>query len=492
MGRLIGLITLLLAPIWIHAQALEDVSGQVGVQNFFFSTNLAWGDYNNDGQWDLYITNWGGGFLLDALYANDGDGFFFDDTQGSGLAPFLFNSVSTAAAWGDYDNDGDVDLYVASFSEQDYLFENQGGGFSEYGRSQQQVNLFTPGSVTSIAWADYNNDGYLDIYLGKYYFNNEVHQNNGDADGDGVADGSFSHANDLGISDGRDTDEVLWADYDNDGDVDLYIVNREQENTLYRNELAEGGTFRDIACALSVGNKEIGQGGAWADYDNDGDMDLYLASVGANALYRNDGNENFVDVTLEAGVSGVDFGIWMSAAAAWADHDGDGFLDLYVANGGDRQQQPDLLYAANGDGTFRDASFEAGFSETFDAHMAVGWADFNGDGAPDLHVTDGFAAGNLTWRNTIPAENFIRVRLAGKGPENGGSNLNAIGAQVRLVDTNGGALVATRQLLSRPNAPELIFGAPGGPYDVEVLFPSGIVAVERGVSGGDLVTVVEP
>ena len=483
-------LSMLLTPVLLVAQGLEDVSNVVGEQNFSYSTNMAWADYNNDGHWDLYITNWGG--QADLLVQNVGDGSFVRDAQA--LANSFVTSTfsnSTAAGWADFDNDGNTDLYVADFYAQDLLFKNIGGSFREVG-NQIRINAIKQGSSTAMAWADYNNDGYLDIYLGKYYFNNEVYQNNGDADGDGGADGTFTLATDLGINDARDTDEVLWADYDNDGDVDLYVVNREQENALYRNDLAAGGLFADIACALSVDNKQIGQGGAWADYDNDGDMDLYLASVGANALYRNDGNEQFTEIAQDAGVVGVDLSYWMSGAVAWTDLNGDGFSDLYVANGGDKQPQPDFLYIANGDGTFREATGEFGLRGAFDAHTAVGIADFNGDGAPDFHLADGWGQGNQTGKNTAATSNFVRLRLVGKGPENGGSNRDAIGARVRMLETASGVLVGTRQLLSTPNAPELIFGTPAGPYDLEVTFPSGIVVVESGINGGDFVTVVEP
>ena len=189
-------------------------------------------------------------------------------------------------------------------------------------------------------------------------------------------------------------------------------------------------------------------------------------------------------MTTAAGLRAVETGGWITAMAAWADYDGDGDLDLYLANGSDEQTQPDALYANNGDGTFRHALAEARLPSTALPHMAVGWGDFDDNGAPDLYVTDGWGYGNRLFQNTTSPERFIRVRVQGRA--------SAIGARVRLMDANTGELRAYQQVLSGTG--ELIFGAPDGPYDVQVLFPGNdtpaIVEDVRG--GGEPVFVVEP
>ena len=477
-----ALLLIVLAAGMASAQNFQNVTAVSGTGNIgLFSTNLAWGDYDADGALDLYATNWGtaGSNPINALYHNEGDGTFTDQAAQAGVDN---NRNSTAAAFADYDNDGDLDLYVADFFDQDFLYQNQGDGtFAEVGRSRGLIDLINVGAVTSIAWGDYNGDGYLDVYLGKYYYDNDLYQNRGD--------GTFLQVTDLRLGDKRDADEVMWVDYDSDGDLDLYTVNREQENGLYRNDLNETGAFPEIACALSVANGEIGHGGAWADYDNDGDLDLYLANVGANALYRNDGDASFQDVAQEAGIR-IDAGGWLTANITWADYDGDGWLDLYLANGADRQQQRDILYASNGDLTFRNATAEANLSTGGSAHMSAGFADYDGNGSPDLYATDGFGLGNQLYQNATPGSGFVKVLARGKGGQQGGANLDGIGARISLLD-NADQLVAFRQA-NGPNG--VIFGvAEGQTYSVQVRFPGSAAAVTAsGVQGGDQLTMMEP
>ena len=472
----------------LQAQTLSDISVAAGVDNpVLFSTNFAWGDYDGDGNVDLYVTNWGTATIIppNKLFRNNGDSTFTDTAPALGID--IEDGNSTSAAWGDYDNDGDLDLYVTDFSAQDFLYENEAAAFIEVGRSIASINLEKRGNETSSGWGDYDNDGNLDIYIGKYYYDNELYSNN--------ADGTFAQVLDVNVGDRRDTNGFSWVDYDNDGDLDLYVVNREQENGLYRNDMADANLFVEIACALSVANKEIGQSAAWGDYDNDGDMDVFVANVGANSLYRNDGDETFVDVGEAANVREVGSS-WLTSMAGWSDYDGDGNLDLYLASGADRQQQPDALMASNGDGTFRDATAEAGIAAVSTPHLAAGWGDFDGDGAPDLYRTNGFGFGNSLLHNETPDSLFITVLVRGSGPETGGNNLFGLGAQVRLFDANEPdslVLVAYRQVLPGSSPAEVIFGAPAGPYNVQVIYPGNETAPIQGpIVGGEQITIDEP
>ena len=464
----------------LRAQSFETPAGAGGVANAgFFSTNSAWGDFDSDGDLDAYVTNWVT-TQPNPLYQNNGDGTF---TDVAAVLNVRAAGNSVAAAWGDYDNDGDLDLYVADFREQDLLYENTDGSFAEVGRSKQ-LNAIRQGSETSVAWGDYDVDGFLDLYVGKYYHDNELYHN--------LGDGTFALVTDLGVGDRRDTNGFSWVDYDDDGDLDLYVVNRDQENGLYRNDLSDGGVFAERACALSVANTEIGQSGAWGDYDNDGDLDLFLANIGANNLYRNDGAESFVDVAVTAGVRQASSG-WITAMAGWADYNGDGWLDLYAATGGDELQLEDVLFANNGTGTFRNATAEAALSTAGSAHLAATWVDFDGDGAPDLYATDGWGFGNVLSQNATADELFIKVTVRGKGADAGGNNHFGIGSQVRLFDAETDVLVAYRQVLSSSSPGEVIFGAPAGPYNVQVRFPGNEIPMIVGnVRGGDQITIDEP
>jgi len=482
------LMVTLLGVGTIQSQVFIDQTDLSGMANAgLYSTDCSWGDYDNDGWLDLYVTNWGTATSvpINALYHNEGASSFVDVALSAGV-DVLGNS--SASAFADYDNDGFLDLYVADFFDQDRLFNSNGDGtFTEVGRSGGLIDLQRQGSVVSIAWGDYDNDGYLDVYLGKYYFANDFYAN--------LGDGTFRQIRDLGLGDARDAKDVSWCDYDNDGDLDLYIVNRDQENRLYRNDLSESSSFVELGASLGVANDEIGQGAAWGDYDGDGDSDLYVANVGANALYRNENGAAFVDVAVSAGIRVDEVG-WFSAGAVWSDLDGDGNLDLYVASGADRQPQTDLVYLANGDGSFRNSTAEAGAlpPQVVSFRSAVAVGDYDGNGSPDIYATDGMnyqELGNSLFQNQTEEDRFIKVIVKGKGGGQGGTNVDGIGARVLLYD-NEGAIAGTRNVVS-PNG--VIFGVePGQLYRIEVTFPvSGIVAERSDVVGGtDTIRIVEP
>ena len=452
-----------------------------------YSTGCSWGDYDGDGLLDLYVTNWGTATSspVNSLFHNDGDNLFTDRSMDAGVA---VRGNSSAAAFADYDNDGAVDLYVADFYEQDRLFKNTSAStFTEVGRSQGLTDLEKQGSVVSLAWGDYDNDGFLDIYLGKYYFANDFYTNRGD--------GTFARVGDVGISDGRDAIDVSWFDYDNDGDLDLYLVNRDQENRLYRNDLSSSGAFSEVAGLLGVANDEIGQAAAWGDYDRDGDGDLYVGNVGANALYRNDSGENFVDVAAQAGVRTDEVG-WFTADVAWSDLDGDGQLDLFLANGGDRRPQTDVVYLATNDGNFRNATSEAGIlqAETVSFRTNVAIADYDGDGAPDIYATDGRTYTELPnglFQNQTPGERFLSLKVRGRGGALGGSNASGLGARMTLYD-GAGAIFGRRHVADLAG---VSFGVdPEQTYRLEVFFPAtGEVVSREGLTASDgLITITEP
>ena len=199
-----------------------------------------------------------------------------------------------------------------------------------------------------------------------------------------------------------------WADYDNDGRVDLFVTGNLDPNVLYRNR--GDGTFAVSEFSDALAIPEIPSGGAvWADYDNDGWRDLYVLNMGANRLYRNLGGEGFLDVTIEAGVGDIGKG----TTAAWGDYDEDGHLDLYVANWScipgcemsDFARSRDVLYHSNGDGSFTDVSGLLGFESLLGAAFSVSWVDVDNDRDLDIYVVNDKAVnalGNVLWRNDGP------------------------------------------------------------------------------------------
>ena len=216
---------------------------------------------------------------------------------------------------------------------------------------------------------------------------------------------------------------VAWIDYDGDGLLDAYFVNgaplpgsestTPPKNRLYRN--LGDGAFADVTHAAGVGDTGYGLGCCVADFDNDGDPDLYITNYGPNALCQNEGDGTFTDITADAGVGHVGF----SSGCAFADFDNDGFVDLFVANyveldldsrpecaqGGVRaycrpEEYPatrDILYRNNGDGTFTDVSEAAGITKR-GRGLGVVWGDFDGDGLPDIYVANDRMA-NFLYRN---------------------------------------------------------------------------------------------
>lgn len=196
---------------------------------------------------------------------------------------------------------------------------------------------------------------------------------------------------------------AAWGDADGDGMPDLYVPSRTTPAQLWMNDGT--GHFTDQAAQRGVDNAgRIGVGAIFADYDNDGDADLYVVNDGPNRLFRNDGDGHFTDVAAEAGVADASVG----PSAAWGDYDNDGYLDLYVANHVpcDLTPQQDRLYHNNGDGTFTDVTYLLPVSSTMGAGLAVAWLDYNGDGRQDLYLGNDYFGtyrdDNHLWRNDGP------------------------------------------------------------------------------------------
>ena len=262
----------------------------------------------------ISISIWSKQNQANRLFRNEGNATFTDQTA----APLNDVGVGRSAAWVDYDNDGDLDLYEAKESNQaNKLFRNDGGGtFVDVTGSP--VNLASTGE--GVAWGDFDNDGDTDLYV-----TNNTGQPNKLFRNDGA--GTFADASAAPVNDAGNGIGAAWGDYDNDGDLDLFITNDTGAggDKLFRND--GGGAFTDVSTGLPTDSGN-GRTVAWVDYDNDGDLDVYLTNNGAsNKLFRNDGAGAFVDVTAAP----LNFA-GNSLGAAWADIDNDGDLDLYVAS----------------------------------------------------------------------------------------------------------------------------------------------------------------
>ena len=426
----------------------EEIATEIGLD----ATNLAGGsimeDFDNDGLLDIITSTWDpAGSIL--YYHNDGDGTFSDYTARAGLAGQLggLNIVQT-----DYNNDGWLDVLVmrggwlrSNGRMRLSLLRNDGdGSFSDVTR---EANLADPAYPSqSAAWADYDNDGDLDLYscnesqrsASTIEFPSQLFRNNGD--------GTFTDvARQAGVRNLRYCKASGWGDYDGDGDPDLYVSNFQEDNRLYRND--GDGTFTDVALELGVAGPVASFATWFWDYNNDGLLDLFVGGYGPRIgdvaadylglpndgarmrLYMNDGAGGFADVTRETGL----YRVHQTMAANFGDLDNDGFLDFYLGTGFPTYDAlaPNIAYRNNDGQSFTDVTFSAGLGHLHKGH-GIAFGDLDRDGDQDIFAQiggffpgDGFQ--NALYENPGNGNHWISARLIGTE-----SNRAAIGARIRL------------------------------------------------------------
>ena len=286
------------------------------------SDGASFADYNNDGHIDGIVVSWYG--EEDLLYLNDGSG----NLNYNGDAGIVQSSFAETAAFGDYDNDGWLDIYVthSSGDTRNALYRNLKNG--KFEKVSNHILSNDSNLSRGAIWGDFNNDGKLDLFVA-----NEQNAKNNIFLGTG--NGNFEKFTSGNIVNSLKSSMTgSWEDIDNDGDLDLFVgnskFNQGEKNQLFRNN---GSTFTEIANDPVVNDARCTFGSAFADYDNDGDLDLAIANGFcdggmANSLYENQGDGSFVDVShlLPANNNICSFGL------AWGDTNNDGFLDLAIAN----------------------------------------------------------------------------------------------------------------------------------------------------------------
>ncbi len=388
-----------------------DVTDKAGVPGTGFGLGCVWGDYDNDGHPDLFITQYG----RNVLYHNNGDGTFTDVTDKAGVAGMEFGTYfHSGATFFDYDRDGKLDLYV--------------GGYVAFPPGAQRYCKL--GGVTSSCPPS--------AYEGSA---NALYHNNGD--------GTFTNVTKIaGIFQPHGKNLAVGAaDYDNDGWPDIFVANDGLSAYLYHNE--HNGTFKEQGSL--TGMAFTGNGLTMAamcislgDYDNDGWLDLYISDFQGSSdhLWKNDGQGNFDEVSDRVGIS-VPTRRILSFGGGFFDYDNDGWLDLFIANGHVypeveqvtpevHYKQINTLFHNDGHGKFMDVTKTSGDGfETPHAARGVAFADFDNDGFVDLVVANNGDPPLLLHNSGGNGNHFVSFKLIGTK-----SNRDAMGARLKL--TAGG------------------------------------------------------
>jgi hypothetical protein len=444
------------------------------------SRGVAWGDFDNDGDPDLVVAN--AINQPQMFYRNDGpDGFFqiqFDpivqsvgDTEGS--------------YWADYDNDGDLDLLLTNqFDQPLRLFRNDGSEAAERDGTAGFVRVAAGDlgddskmSANGACWGDYDNDGRLDLFVVQRGGADDLLFRN-------LGDGSFKRLTEGAVvSAGGDGRTCAAGDVDGDGDLDLFVGNfvldgAKSPNFFFLN--SGDGHFEAVTQGAIVTDLQATYGSSFVDVDDDGDLDLFLSNIARsdhNALYLNDGRGGFtkrMDGPLVTAASRP------SKGHAWGDYDLDGDLDLFIANGTEAEVDlRNFFYLNDGGGRF--TPVESGvLVEARSTSAGVAWADADRDGDLDLFVANwgGSDEDNALYTNQTTGRSWLVVRLIGTE-----SNRMGWGARIRVTATiRGESRTQNRWMIpttgyASQNEPVAHFGL--GDADriegIEITWPSGTI-----------------
>jgi len=483
-------------------------------------------DYNNDGLTDIFFTN--GASIpslqkdspkyFNRLFRNEGGMRFTDVTEDAGVAG---SGYSMGAAAGDYDNDGHVDLFVAGVF-RNILYHSRGDGHFE--DVTEKAGIKSDKWAVAAGWFDYNNDGLLDLFVVNYaswspsydrfcgdpsrklrvychpkYFEgltNTLYRNRGDGTFEDVSErAGIAQHHGRGMS-------VAFADYDDDGFMDIFVTNDNQENFLFHNR--GDGTFEEVGvlagvALLNSGKPVSSMGTDFRDYDNDGLPDINVVGLANETfpLFRNVGGGLFEDATYRTRLSAltIERSGW---STGFFDLNNDGWKDLFTTCShvddnvemfqATRYKQPNAIFANLGNGTFQDVSAQAG--EDFQApraHRGCAFADFNNDGKIDVVVASLQDRAEL-WENVSPDPNhWIILKLTGTK-----SNRDGIGARVRIDKQYNHMSSACGYASSSHFGVHFGLGKVEKIPSLEIRWPSGVVQVLKDIKANQVLQVREP
>lgn len=490
--------------------AFTNIFDQSLINSEDFVQGTSWADYNNDGNEDLLVA---GNHLK--LYKNNGNGTFRLATD-SGIRK---NGTASSGLFGDYDNDGCRDLYLVSSSRiySDQLFHNNcDGSFTNVTvKSGIDDQLLGKGA----SWADYNNDGYLDIYVanfsspeqgGRVVHPNLFYRNNGNGTFTNIIDAAHVPgystcgvvsvwSKNTKIVNGPDKPsfQPVWFDYNNDGKIDLFVADDGNASPLYKNN--GDGTFTEVTKEAGLCRLGTNMGIAVGDYNNDGFMDFYTTNVGPNFFWRNNGNGTFTDVASETKTADLNSIGW---GTAFLDFDNDGYLDLYVTNGvsdpkpsnyGNKKQ--DKLFQNTKGGIFIEVSSQNNIEGNYPKYASA-VSDFDNNGFPDILVMYrpdvNYENGQKIklYKNNANKNNWLSIKLVGTK-----SNKDAIGAKISV---KSGGITQTKEILSgssfmSQNSLIQTFGLAKrqSADEITVKWPSGKTQIFKGIEANQKITIEE-
>jgi len=379
--------------VYTGAEVVQDASGSRG---------SSWGDIDGDGDEDLFVANRQNQNNL--LYLNKTT----DPTRPlleliRGINITNDGGDSQGSSFADYDNDGDLDLYVANRRNQkNFLYKNNGDG--TFLKIEKGAVVNDTLSSTSISWVDINNDGFSDLFVASRNNQpNAIYVNDKKGGFKKLLEGDI-------VNDKEDTRSCVWGDFDNDGDQDLIVGNARMPNSLYVNNgnfafaKADNPAFTDSDYTYGLSAQDV---------NNDGYLDVFVANLNEpNVLLLNNGKGDFVRVENQL----IATEIGHSKGIVWQDFDNDGDLDLFVSNGSPGSMEDNLFYINDGNGNFEKQS-ELVITKHGGLAAGSSSADINNDGRMDLFVTNWVDnSNNKLFFNVSDSENqnWIKVSLKGK------------------------------------------------------------------------------